>query len=109
MNRYLRSASDLRLAMGPSLIAGLFFVQGAEGSVLWIEQAQRLQEVSASLLDTIPVTIPLPNAFSLGVRADVSFLPTPNPRVGGKWKSTHISNSKRSVDIFFGWTGVGEF
>lgn len=106
MNRYLRSASDLRVAMGPSLIAALFFVQGAEGSVLWIEQAQRLQEVSASLLDTIPVTIPLPNTFSLGVRADLSFLPTPNPRVGGKMEKLPTSPIQ-SVPLIFSSVGLG--
>ncbi len=56
----------------------------AAASVLWMEQAQRLQEVSAALLETIPVPQPLTPDLALGVRADVSFLPSPNPTVGAK-------------------------
>lgn len=106
MNRYLRSASHLQVAMSPSLIAALFFVHCADASVLWIDQAQRLQEVSASLLDSIPVAVPLPNALSLGVRADVSFLPTPNPRVGGKIEKLPTSPIQ-SIPLIFSSVGLG--
>lgn len=59
-------------------------VEGLVAAVLWMEQAQRLQEVSATLLDTVPVASPIAQNFQLGIRADVSFLPAPNAKVGSK-------------------------
>lgn len=63
---------------------GLLFPTPAAAKVLWIDQAQRLQQVSAALLDTVPVPQPLKAGLSIGIRADLSFLPSPNPTVGAK-------------------------
>lgn len=51
--------------------------------VTWEEQAERLQNVSASLLDGAPVGEPLQNT-SAEVRAVVSFLPKVNSKIGSK-------------------------
>lgn len=53
-------------------------------SVTWEQQAERLQVVSASLLDAVPVTVLPPKSLHLGVSSVLSLLPEVNPRVGGK-------------------------
>jgi hypothetical protein len=52
--------------------------------VTWEQQAERLQNVSASLLDSVPVSVVPAAGFRLGVAAAVSILPDVDPRVGGK-------------------------
>jgi hypothetical protein len=54
------------------------------GNVTWEVQAERLQNVSAALLDNLPNGAPVSAQFSLGIGTQVSFLPKPSPRVGGK-------------------------
>ena len=54
------------------------------GTVTWEQQAERLQNVSAALLDAMPISAIPPNGLSLGVWTAVSFLPELNTRVGGK-------------------------
>jgi hypothetical protein len=54
-------------------------------AVLWETQADRLQMVSAALLDGMPVLSPAQKAgLSLRVFADTSFLPKTNPKIGAK-------------------------
>jgi hypothetical protein len=52
--------------------------------VTWELQAERLQNVSAALLDNLPVGAPVSAQFSLGLGTQISFLPKPSPKIGGK-------------------------
>lgn len=52
--------------------------------VTWEQQAERLQNVSATLLDNVPLGDPVTSHFSIEGRALVSFLPKVDPTVGGK-------------------------
>lgn len=90
---------QVRVGLRTGLVVGLLSSQ-ADAAVLWMEQAQRLQEVSATLLDSAPVASPLPSGLNLGMRADVSFLPTPNPRVGSKLESLPSSPVQALPTIF---------
>jgi hypothetical protein len=85
--------------------AGLCQSPSARAAVLWMEQAQRLQEVSATLLDNAPVASPLVPAFNLGLRTDVSFLPVANPRVGRKVESLP-SSPVQTIPAAFVTAGV---
>ncbi|MEN9826673.1 MAG: hypothetical protein RI953_2418 [Pseudomonadota bacterium] len=82
-----------------------FSAPAAQASVLWMEQAQRLQEVSATLLDTMPVPVPLSPSLAAGLRANISFLPAPNPRVGAKLESLPAS-PVQSIPSLHGMFGV---
>lgn len=53
-------------------------------AVVWERQAERLQKVSAALLDTAPVPEPVVSGFGVGLGLNISFLPTINNTVGGK-------------------------
>lgn len=53
-------------------------------SVTWEQQAERLQNVSAALLDAMPVSLLPSQGLSVGAWGALSFLPDVNPRVGGK-------------------------
>ena len=53
-------------------------------AIEWEVQAERLQEVSASLLDAAPIPSPLATKPSLRAQSTVSFLPKVNPQVGAK-------------------------
>lgn len=53
-------------------------------TVTWEQQAERLQNVSAALLDGFPIAEPLCSDFCLTGKAIVSFLPKVDPSVGGK-------------------------
>lgn len=77
----------------------------AQAAVLWMDQARRLQEVSATLLDTMPVALPMSSGLQLGLRADVSFLPEPNPRVGSKLEGLP-SSPVQSIPSAFGSAGL---
>ncbi len=59
------------------------FSAHAQG-VTWEQQAERLQLVSATLLDGLPIAEPVNSQFSVGFKAIVSFLPSVNPQVGAK-------------------------
>lgn len=88
------------------LAAGLLFpTQTAEGAVLWMDQAQRLQEISATFLDSLPVSQPIAAWTSLGVRADLSLLPSPNPKVGAKNEKLP-SAPVQSIPLLTATTGV---
>lgn len=63
----------------------------AVASVTWEEQAERLQHVSATLLDGVPFGEPVQRSFSLELRASVSFLPRVNSRVGSKQEKVPAS------------------
>jgi hypothetical protein len=52
--------------------------------VTWEVQAERLQNVSAALLDNLPVGEPVSAQFAIGLGTQISFLPKPSPRIGGK-------------------------
>lgn len=52
--------------------------------VTWEQQAERLQLVSATLLDGLPIAEPVHAQISVGLKAIVSLLPTLNPQVGAK-------------------------
>lgn len=53
-------------------------------AVTWEEQAERLQLVSATLLDAVPFTNPVTSSFSLQIQLPLSVLPKVDPTVGGK-------------------------
>lgn len=55
----------------------------AEG-VTWEQQAERLQNVSAALLDGVPFSFVMPGGFYVSAGGAFSLLPEVNPRVGGK-------------------------
>lgn len=56
----------------------------ASGAAWWYEQAERLQHVSAALLDGPPISEPVPNKNFIGARLSLSVLPETNPTVGAK-------------------------
>lgn len=56
----------------------------ARAEATWEQQAERLQNVSATLLDAVPFADPVRNDASVELKAPVSFLPDVNPRVGAK-------------------------
>jgi hypothetical protein len=75
------------VAIPLALLVGLFpSISRADEPVrvTWEQQAERLQNVSAALLDSMPVSILPPNGLSVGAWGALSFLPEVNPRVGGK-------------------------
>jgi hypothetical protein len=76
--------TDLKKACLRLCASFLFPTPAAAADVLWMEQAQRLQEISAALLETIPVPQPLGVGPEFALKADLSFLPSPNPTVGAK-------------------------
>ncbi|MFZ9520168.1 MAG: hypothetical protein ACO3A4_06795 [Silvanigrellaceae bacterium] len=59
-------------------------VRKVEAATWWYEQAERLQLVSAALLDGPPVSEPVPLAPFVEFRLLTSFLPKVNPKVGAK-------------------------
>lgn len=56
----------------------------AKAAVWWYEQAERLQLVSATLLDGPPISEPVPQSGFIEARLLTSLLPKPNPTVGSK-------------------------
>jgi hypothetical protein len=62
---------------------GLLFAKQAS-AVRWQDQAERLQNVNASLLDAFPVGEPFQVPRSIEIKAAISLLPKVSPRVGGK-------------------------
>lgn len=70
------------------LLAVALFASRAQKSaaaVWWYEQAERLQNVSATLLDGPSVSEPVPvNSGFISARFLTSLLPKPNPQVGSK-------------------------
>lgn len=70
-------------------------------AVLWMEQTERLQNVSASLLDGFPVLEPSVKRLGLGVKFHLSFLPAVNPRVGSKQEKVP-SSPIHTVPTFYG-------
>lgn len=62
----------------------LFYSAKAEAAAWWYEQAERLQLVSAALLDGTPISEPVPTTGHVGFRSIISLLPKPNPKVGDK-------------------------
>lgn len=65
-------------------IAAVVGAQKAEAASWWYEQAERLQLVSASLLDGAPIAEPVPTTTFVEVRLLTSLLPKPDPTVGAK-------------------------
>jgi hypothetical protein len=63
---------------------GMGLVPRAAHAVTWDQQAERLQLVSASLLDTAPVLTPTQAPYVLSGKSTVSVLPKMNATVGGK-------------------------
>jgi hypothetical protein len=57
---------------------------GALAATWWYEQAERLQLVSAALLDGAPISEPVPLEPFIETRMLMSLLPKPNPKVGSK-------------------------
>ena len=72
-----------------SLYLALIFLFSLESysSVTWKQQAERLQKISASLTESIPVTAPI-KRNSLDLLFNISFLPTQNTMVGSKSENT---------------------
>lgn len=76
------------VASGILFLAEFFLIQVNQTAmaigVTWEQQAERLQLVSASLLDGLPIAEPVNSRISVGIKSIVSFLPTVNPQVGAK-------------------------
>ncbi len=70
----------------PSLIAiATVRPDTARAAAWWYEQAERLQHVSATLLDGPPISEPVPTRDGfVSARFLTSLLPKPNPKVGAK-------------------------
>ena len=66
-----------------SILSQLLMASGALG-VTWNQQAERLQLVSASLLDATPVLSPGSEGYVMTAKSVVSTLPKMNATVGGK-------------------------
>jgi hypothetical protein len=64
--------------------ATLPILQPAFAVTTWENQAERLQKVSATLLDNVPVGDPVSAETAVELRFVISFLPKVNPTVGGK-------------------------
>ena len=80
MKRVALFFGALFLVAGVSL---LIFQPVFAQSVTWEQQAERLQNVSATLLDGLPLGEPV-QSTSVEARAIFSFLPKVNPKVGSK-------------------------
>lgn len=68
-------------------LAGLsvcLFAPKANAASWWYEQAERLQLVSAALLDGAPISEPVPTNTFIETRLLTSLLPKPDPTVGAK-------------------------
>lgn len=59
--------------------------------ITWEEQAERLQKVSATLLDGVPLADPVIRPRSLELKATLSLLPKLNTTVGGKTEKVPAS------------------
>jgi hypothetical protein len=59
-------------------------VQHTAWAVNWEQQAERLLQISATLLDGVPIVEPGIAKFGLGLKLDTSFLPKPNTTIGSK-------------------------
>jgi hypothetical protein len=71
---------------------GIALCISAKGlAVVWEEQATRLQNVNASLLDSSPMPRPTSKGYHLGVFSNIAVLPKVNPQVGGKIEKTPSS------------------
>lgn len=77
----------------------------------WEQQAERLQNVSAAMLDDLPFAEMLSGPVSVMVKANISLLPKTNPKVGSKSESVPSSpfhtvptvQGEVSRDLFAGW------
>lgn len=65
-------------------LATVFAQASTAFAITWEEQAERLQKVSATLLDGVPFTNPVTNNFSLEIQIPLSVLPKVDSTVGAK-------------------------
>ena len=96
-----------RLALGLCALC----LPASASAVVWERQAERLQKVSAALLDAAPVGEPIAGALALSLGVNVSFLPSVDPTVGGK-KEKVPSAPVHTVPTITGSTrawGSGDF
>ena len=87
INKSQRNTSVLRaLLCRPLNLCVLFsaFFSNSAFAVTWEQQAERLLQVSATLLDAPPIGSPHAARFGLNITIDASFLPKPNPTIGAK-------------------------
>lgn len=97
-----------------------FSAPNARAASWWYEQAERLQLVSAALLDGAPIAEPVPLTTFLEARMLTGLLPKPDPTVGGKQEKVPaaplhtiptfvagmpITKSKRFSLMGTGWGG----
>jgi hypothetical protein len=62
----------------------MLFAGTQASAISWQTQAERLQNVYASIFDTYPLSVPYRNKKTLSLSSTISLLPDINPRVGGK-------------------------
>jgi len=62
----------------------MFHAGQSRAEVTWEQQAERLQNISATLLDGVPFAEPIAKTRGIEASAAVSFLPKTNPTIGGK-------------------------
>lgn len=65
-------------------LAAFFAKTSIAFAVTWEMQAERLQKISATLLDGVPFTSPVTNNFSLELQLPISILPKIDSTVGAK-------------------------
>lgn len=77
------TSKRISLTIALSTISVLFYAQNA-WAIEWETQAERLQLVSAAMLDAEPLLTPIESKWYVGLRSVVSALPKTNATVGGK-------------------------
>lgn len=76
------------------VVAGFTFISLIASSAFaetWEQQAERLQNVSAAMLDDIPLAEMPVGASNIQLKSNISFLPKTNPTIGAKSESVPSS------------------
>ncbi|NBO37856.1 hypothetical protein EBU99_04655 [bacterium] len=74
----------------------------ARAAFWWYEQSERLQLVSAALLDGPPIAEPVPTNSFIEGRLLTSILPKPNPKVGAKEEKVPAAPAHTVPTLVFG-------
>lgn len=79
-----------------------FWFEPTAKAITWETQADRLQNVSATLLDAVPIFKPIDSAVQVGYLSNISFLPKINPKVGAKSEKVPSSPVHTVPSLDFG-------
>jgi hypothetical protein len=92
------------ISLKTAILAWLSLSSGrAHAAAWWYEQAERLQLVSATLLDGVPISEPVPLTGHLGFRMLTSLLPKANPKVGDKAEKVPAAPLHTVPTVSFGY------